>query len=35
LLLRGRQPYWDNHFERDARRRSAAAAPPRSQRAGP
>ena len=23
-LLRGRDPYWDNHFEVDARRRSAA-----------
>ena len=31
LFLRGRQPYWENHFERDARRKVAAAARPGSQ----
>lgn len=32
LFLRGRQPYWENHFERDARRKSAAAGCRGSQR---
>lgn len=32
LFLRGRQPYWENHFERDARHKSAAAGRPGSQR---
>ena len=32
LLLRGGQPYWENHFERDARRKAAVAAHSRSKR---